>query len=736
MTLIKTKYNRRSFIKVSTTATGGLVLGFNWLASCTPASEPELAIPEEWFEMNAFLKVGDNGVVTIMSPNPEIGQNVKTSMPMIVAEELDVDWQNVLVEQAGLNTEKYTRQIAGGSQSIRQGWQSLRMAGATARKMLIDAAAEKLQLPANEFSTDNGIIKHQSGKSISFGEVASLAATLEVPEEVELKDPANFKIIGHSKKNVDAKKIVTGQPLYGLDYAPEGTYIAMLIHPPSFGMTVKSIDDTMVKDMPGIKDVGIIETVTDDLETTWSEGNNSFPRLAVIVGESTWQVMNAKKALKVEWERISNAESTQDHVQKLTQLVSEPAEKPSRVDGDPDMVFQNADKVIERTYTGPFLAHNTMEPMNFYANVTADKADLVGPVQTPENLQKTVANKLGLPLEKVSVMMTRMGGGFGRRLYGNFGIEAAVISQKFGVPVKLVYTREDDMTQGTYRPAYKVLYRAAIDKDNNLVGFHVRGTGVHGSPIFANRFPAGTIENYKAESHGMPSNVSTGAWRAPRSNFIAGAEQSFLDEIAEELGKDPVDLRLELFDRAINDPIGERNDYDPKRYAGVIKLAKEKSGWGQEMPGIHRGFAAYYCHNSYVAQVIDIEVKMGEPVIRKVYSAVDCGIVVNPDAARNMIEGGVIDGIGHAMYSAISLSNGTPEQNNFDKYRLIRHDEAPLEIETHFVENGIDPTGLGEPGLPPAIGALANALYKATGQRYYNQPFMLDKQELGLRNAI
>ncbi len=322
------------------------------------------------------------------------------------------------------------------------------------------------------------------------------------------------------------------------------------------------------------------------------------------------------------------------------------------------------------------------------------------------------------------------------RLYGNFGIEAAVISQKFGVPVKLVYTREDDMTQGTYRPAYKVLYRAAIDKDNNLVGFHVRGTGVHGSPIFANRFPAGTIENYKAESHGMPSNVSTGAWRAPRSNFIAGAEQSFLDEIAEELGKDPVDLRLELFDRAINDPIGERNDYDPKRYAGVIKLAKEKSGWGQEMPGIHRGFAAYYCHNSYVAQVIDIEVKMGKPVIRKVYSAVDCGIVVNPDAARNMIEGGVIDGIGHAMYSAISLSNGTPEQNNFDKYRLIRHDEAPLEIETHFVENGIDPTGLGEPGLPPAIGALANALYKATGQRYYNQPFMLDKQELGLRNAI
>ena len=736
MTLIKTSYNRRSFLKVSGAATGGLVLGFNWLASCTPEKDAGLIMPEEWFNINAFLKIGDNGVVTIMSPNPEIGQNVKTSMPMIVAEELDVDWENVIVEQAGLDTKSFTRQIAGGSQSIRQGWQSLRMAGATARKMLLEAAAQKLQVDVKELTTEAGKINHSSGKSASYGEVASLAATLEVPEEVELKNPKDFKVIGSSKKNVDAEEIVTGKPLYGLDYSSEGMKYAMIIHPPAFGMTVKSVDDSMVKSMPGILGVDIIETITEDVESTWSDSNNSFPRLAVIVGNSTWEVMQAKRELRIEWERLSTGESTIDHVQKLTELVNAKAEKPSRLDGDPDKAFKNAAKVIERVYTAPFLAHNTMEPMNFYANVTNDKAELVGPIQTPENLRKTVSNVLGMPEDKISVMMTRQGGGFGRRLYGNFGVEAAVISKKFNVPVKLVYSREDDMTEGTYRPAYKVVYRAAIDENNNITGFHLRGAGIPGSPVFAHRFPAGTIDNFLVESHGSDTNISTGAWRAPRSNFIAGAEQSFLDEVAEEIGKDPVDLRLELFERAINNPVGDRNDYDPERYAGVIKLVKEKASWGKETPGVHRGFAAYFCHNSYVAQVLDLEIKDGKPKIKKVHCAVDCGIVVNPDAARNQIEGGIIDGIGHAMYSAISLNDGTPEQTNFDKYRLIKQGEAPQEIETYFVDNGVDPTGLGEPSLPPIIGAMANALYQATGKRQYNQPFMLDEHELGLRNAI
>jgi isoquinoline 1-oxidoreductase beta subunit len=287
------------------------------------------------------------------------------------------------------------------------------------------------------------------------------------------------------------------------------------------------------------------------------------------------------------------------------------------------------------------------------------------------------------------------------------------------------------MTQGTYRPTYKVTYRAALDKDNNLIGFQVRGAGVHGSPVFADRFPAGAVDNYLAENHSLESNISTGAWRAPRSNFIAGAEQAFLDEVAEAAGKDPIEFRLELFDRAISDPVGEDNDYDAKRYAGVLKLVRQKSNWDQESPGVYRGVSAYYCHNSYVAQVVDVVMKNNQPRVQKIWCAIDCGIVVNPEGALNQVEGGMVDGIGHAMYSAMTFKNGRPEQNNFDSYRLIRHKEAPAEVETYFVDNGIDPTGLGEPSLPPIIGALANALYKATGERLYDQPFVGQALDLG-----
>jgi isoquinoline 1-oxidoreductase beta subunit len=320
--------------------------------------------------------------------------------------------------------------------------------------------------------------------------------------------------------------------------------------------------------------------------------------------------------------------------------------------------------------------------------------------------------------------MTRMGGGFGRRLYGGFGIEAALISKQVGAPVKLTYTREDDMTQGTYRPDYLVTYRAGLDADGKLIAFHVRGTGTGESPVFADRFPAGTVDNYLAENISLESNITTGAWRAPRSNFIAGAEQAFLDEVAVAAGKDPIAFRLELFDRAISDPVGEKNDYDAERYAGVIKLARDKSDWGGADTGTHRGFAAYYCHNSYVAQVLDLTLDGDKPNVERVVCAVDCGIVVNPEGALNQIEGGIVDGIGHALYGQLTFTDGEPDQKNFDTYRLIRHAEAPKTIDVHFVDNGIAPTGLGEPSLPPIMGALANALSAARGERVYDQPFI------------
>lgn len=727
--------NRRNFIKVSAAAGGGLILGFNIIGCKTDAKRPsfigpELDMPESWSDINGFIKIGDNGVITIMSPNPEIGQNVKTSMPMIVAEELDADWSKVIVEQAPLDTENFTRQLAGGSQSIRQGWDGLRKAGATARRLLLEAAAKKMEVPVSELTTDKGVIQHSSGKSMNYGEVALEAATIAIPEDISLKDPKDFKIIGKDTRNVDGAKIALGKPLFGLDVTREGMLIAMIEHPPAFGMKLKSLDDSEAKALPGIRDVFTINTKPDGYQAQWSDVN-AFPELVAIVGESTWQVMKAKKALKIEWVQDTPAESSADHEVTLTELLAKGKKEVARKDGDPDKAFAGAAKIIEKTYTAPFLAHNTMEPMNFFAQVTDEKAEMVGPIQTPEFMRKSLSSLLDMPEENISIMMTRMGGGFGRRLYGHFGPEAALISKKVQAPVKLVYTREDDMTQGTYRPAYKVTYRAGLDDQGNLRAFEVKGAGTHGSPVFADRYPAGAVDHYLAENIAQESNISTGAWRAPRSNFIAVAEQSFLDEVAEAADKDPIDFRLELFDRALKNPVGQNNDYDAERYAGVLRLVKEKSGWGNDTPGVHRGVSAYFCHNSYVAQVLDVVMTDDGPKVKKVCCAVDCGIVVNPEGAKNQIEGGIVDGIGHAMYSALTFKDGAPEQSNFDKYRLIRHIESPEEIEIHFVDNGIDPTGLGEPSLPPIGAALANALYKATGNRLYSQPFVTQEALLG-----
>ena len=749
MKTIKTTIGRRSFIKRSTLAGGGIMLSFNWLTSCDMTPNQVKALPKEWFKINGFLKIGENGLVTIMSPNPEIGQNVKTSMPMLVAEELDVNWDDVIVEQAPLNTSVFTRQLAGGSQSIRQGWNSLRMAGATARAMLIQAAAKTWEVDASEITTIEGQLIHEAtGKKSGYGPMASLASEMEIPEEVPLKEIADFKIIGTSRNNVDGQKIVTGQPLYGLDYSTDNMLIAMVVHPPAFGMQLKSVDDSQAASMPGIRKVFRIKTH----EEGYSLGafdNDAFNEVAVVVGNSTWEVMKAKEALKTEWELApakkeelsffgrtvtvetpAGLESSKDH-RLVFDTMSKKKGKVVRKDGDPETMFSKAAKIIERSYTCPFLAHNTMEPMNFFADVTSERANLVGPIQTPEIMEGSVAKRLGMDKEKIDVQMTRMGGGFGRRLYGHFMTEAAVISKEMGQPVKLIYSREDDMTQGTYRPAYHALYKAALDENNNLIAFHVKTGGIPESPLAANRFPAGAIDHYMAEEWTETSNITVGAFRAPRSNFIAGAEQAFLDEVAEAMGKDPIDFRLELLDRAEKNPVGKNNDYDASRYAGVLELVKEKSNWTGTNKEIYRGTAAYFCHNSYVANVLDLEMKNGNPVVKKVYCAIDCGIVVNPDAAVNLAEGGVVDWIGHAMYSAMTFKDGVPEQNNFDKYRLIRHGEAPKEIEVHFVDNQIDPTGLGEPPFPPIMGAMANALYKATGVRHYNQPFITDKPLAG-----
>ncbi|MBT8178798.1 MAG: molybdopterin-dependent oxidoreductase [Eudoraea sp.] len=751
MTLIKTQIGRRAFIKNTSLASGGLVLGFSIFNSCRPKDMETMAIremPKEWFEINAYLKIGDNGLVTIMSPNPEFGQGVITSMPMIVADELDVAWKDVLVEQANLDAEEYGWQFTGGSQGIRRRWQGLRMAGATAKQMLKEAAAESWQVPVSEISASEGVLSHKgSGNSAGYGEMASLAAQREVPEEVPLKEIKDFTIIGTSKKDVEALKVVTGKPLFGVDYQFEGALVAMAKHPPAFGLKLKSFDDSRVRNMPGIVDVFKIKTLEDDATRGYFD-TTAFTELVVIVGKTTWEVMNAKKQLSVDWEPIADSkltldrfgtqmevevpkglENTNDHYAQMIKMAAEPGTV-ARKDGDPAAAFKNAARVIERSYSCPFLAHNCMEPMNFFAHVTDEVVKLAGPLQAPALAEATVAARLGVPVEKIEVELTRMGGGFGRRAYGHYAVEAALISKQVKAPVKLVYDREDDMTFGIYRPSYHATYRAALDENNNLIAFHVKAGGVPETPLFANRFPAGAVDNYLAEQWEINSNITIGAFRAPRSNFMAGVEQAFLDEVAEAAGKDPIEFRLELLNRAKEKPVGERNDYDPERYAGVLKLVRDKSNWNESAPGSYRGVSAYLCHNSYAAHVLDVVLEGDTPKVEKVVCAIDCGIVVNPDAAANMAEGAIVDGIGNAMYGNLSFKDGRPEQSNFDRYRIIRHSEAPKEIKVHFVNNEIDPTGLGEPPFPPVMGALANALYKATGRRVYHQPFISDRPPL------
>ncbi len=735
-------------------AGGGLMIGFNWLTGCTPSieetAEPGLVMPDEWFEINSYLKIGNNGVVTVYTPNPEFGQNIKTSMPMIVAEELDVDWKNVLSEMAPYNAELYGMQFTGGSRGIMSRWEGLRMAGASARHMLKEAAAKAWEVPVSEITTKAGVLHHEaSGKSAGYGEMASAAAEIPVPEEVELKEIKDFNIIGHSKKNVDGLRIVTGQPMFGVDYHREGTLIAMIEHPPAFGMkfeAIRNLDD--IKAMPGIKDVFSIKSYNEGFQKGGFD-TNAFPELVAIVGNSTWEVMNAKKALQVDWQSTeafvetingfrgkstrnvpAGLETTADHKSEMEAYASKPG-KIVRKDGDPEAAFKNATKVIERTYSAPYLAHNCMEPMNSFAHVDGDKVWIAGPLQAPGMIEPTIAARMGIPVENIEIEMTRMGGGFGRRAYSHYMVEAALISQQVNAPVKLMYTREDDMTNGIYRPTYQATYRAALDENNNLVALHVKAGGIPESPLFANRFPAGAIDNYLAEEWSIDSNITIGAFRAPRSNFMAGAEQAFLDEIAEEMGKDPIDFRLELLQRAQDNPVGESNDYDAARYAGVLELVKEKSNWGKNDGDLHRGVSAYFCHNSYAAHVLDLTVQDGKPVVEKVTCAIDCGIVVNPDAAANMAEGGIVDGIGNAFYGEMTFKDGVPTKNNFDKYRMIRMGEAPKAIEVHFVQNEIAPTGLGEPPFPPIFGAVANALYKATEKRHYSQPFLGDNAVLG-----
>lgn len=701
--------SRRDFLKLTSMAGGGLILGFSWLGAeaKAPAVIGQAAGAAANAGFNSYLSIATDGTITIFSPNPELGQNIMTSFPMIVAEELDADWTRVKVVQAPLDTKAFDRQVTGGSGAVPHSWKLLRNAGATARQMLVAAAAQRWNVPVEECTASDGFVLHaKTGNRLGYGELAEEASKLPVPKEVKLKDRKDFKLIGKEIKNVANKDITTGKAIFGLDFYREGMLQAMIQRPPAFGTKIRSVDAAAAKKMPGIIDVVTF-------------GNN-----VAVVGKSTWEIMKARRVLKVEYEQDGATESTADHDKLFKTLLDTGTPTVRRKDGDVEAAFKSAAKVVKGEYQCPFISHSPMEPMNFFAHVREDGVELIGPTQTPAAARTATSKLLNIPEDKITVQITRLGGGFGRRLKTDYATEAAELSSIIKAPVKVTWTREDDMTGGSYRPAVRYRFEAALDAGGNMVGYRLRGVGINsGNPTREDNFPSGAVDNLLIESVEHASPITTGAWRAPITNFLAYAEQAFLDEVAQATGKDPVRFRLELLEKAKAKPVGAIR-YNIDRMIGVTRLVTEKSGWGTKK-GVSQGFSVYFSHRSYVAQVAEVVMKDNKPVVKKIYAASDCGEVVNLSGARQQVMGGIVDGLGHALYSKLSFTGGRPEQKNFDTYRLIRMMEIP-EIETYFVDNGIDPTGLGEPALPPTGGAVANAIFKATGKRLRSQPFVED----------
>lgn len=695
--------SRRNFLRVSMIAGGGMLVGFSALSNSETGENTE-ATP---FSPNAYIKISPEGKITLMSPNPEIGQGVKTSLVMLIAEEMNVDWQTIDVEIAPLDA-KYGSQTTGGSGAIRSRYAPLRQAGATAKAMLIAAAADTWNVSVTDCYAEKGFVIHKrSGKKLSYGELATKAAGMPVPTNVPLKDPKDFTIIGTRVKDVDAKAIVTGKPLFGIDTRKEGMLYAVVARPPAHGKKLQSFDDSAALKVNGVKKVVQVK--------------NSVAVLAT----STWAAMKGRTALKINWEDASKLESTTDHEKAFRELLSKPAATPNRNDGDVDAAMAAATKVLDVMYEVPVLSHAQMEPLNFYADVRDGKAELYGPTQVPQSLVSAVAKELNMPATNVSLGLPRQGGGFGRKLRPDNGVEAALVSQAAQCPVQVQWSREDDMQNDFYRPSGMFRFKAAI-KDGNLEAWHQSFASLSNgrSP---DTYPAGAIQNLKIESHSLPTNIPTGPWRAPTHNVQAFANESFMDEVAHELKKDPVAFRLELLKKAKEQPVGKLA-YDPDKFISVIELVAKMCNWGKTPANTYRGFSTWFSFNSYVAQVVEIQMLKGKPRITKVYCAVHCGKVVNVSGAENQVQGAVVDGLGHAVYTKLTFNNGAAVQTNFGPYNFVRMRNTPLDVVVQFVPSEENPTGLGEPGLPPIAPALANALFAATGKRFRKMPFVDDIQ--------
>jgi isoquinoline 1-oxidoreductase beta subunit len=732
-----TTLDRRSFIRISALAGGGMVVAFNMDADLFAQGPPGGGANAPAFQANAFVQIAPDGKVTIINKNPEVGQGVINMLPMIIADELDVDWANVTVKQADVDQTKYGSQLAAGSFSTPQNWTPLRQVGAAVRQTLLAAAAQRWSVPATELTTASGRVMHaSSNRSAGYGELAATAATLPVPAlaGVPLKDPKDYKIIGKPTKGVHTADIVVGKPIFSIDFTLPGMVFAVYQKAPVFGAKVASANLDHVRTLPGVKKAFVVDGTTNL--------TGLLPGVA-IVADSWYQANAARKQLQVTWE--SHPTSSQNSVQckaKADELGKGTYMNVLRKDGDADAALKTAAKTVDAAYMYPFIPHAPLEPMNCAAQFVDGKLELWAPSQIPTGGVSLGAQVCGIQQSAVTMHLMKGGGGFGRRLTNDWVAETAAIAKEMSpAPVKLLWTREDDMPHDFYRPAGYHYLKGGVDASgkmiawkNHFVTFGEQNTTGQGpamryaasANISGQQFPARFVQHFDFGDSVMPLGVPTGALRAPGTNGWSFVFQSFIDELAVAAGKDPLQFRLDLLANQVYPPPERGGDnFNAERMAAVLKLVGEKSEWGKrKLPrGTAMGVAFQFSHNGYFAEVVELSVDAQKRIkLNKVWVAGDIGSqIINPLHAENLVQGGVVDGISHMMQE-ITIDGGKVVQTNYHQMPILRMAQAPPVIETHWIRSTFAPSGLGEPSLPPILSAVGNAIFAATGQRVRTLP--------------
>ncbi|WDI32764.1 molybdopterin-dependent oxidoreductase [Hyphococcus flavus] len=742
--------NRRDVFRYASAA-GALVIAAP-LTACgrqTVRSEAVTAEPDPWFEgqIGGFVKILPDNTVVIAYPNPEMGQGVDTSLPMLIAEELDVDFESVETVQMPLEimpledgqyTWKYVGQGSGGSTSVSGHWEGLRQAGAMARHLILAAAATRWSVPVSELTTSNGVVRHDgSNQRAAYGELAEEAGAIAQSEEQPALKPASeFTLIGTPQKTKNAKTIVTGKAVYGIDAEIPGMAHAVIARCPYFDGTANSVDDSAARAIPGVIDVVKIDRPPlDGPYTVQAEGY-------AVVANSTWAAMKGREALEIEWDRGPFADESSASFRAHCEELLEGEGQIVRDDGDFDAAVASAANVYEARYFEPYISHSPLEPQNCIADVKEDgTVTIIAPTQMPSGASRIVAQVLGMEDRmKIKVLATRLGGGFGRRLSNDYVAEAALVSKAAGRPVQVLWTREDDTRHDFFRPSGVHHLKAAFDENGAMTAWTQRlasaskyyrrpnlpETDYWQAELYTDDFPAQLVDNMRLEYFSARSGAPRGSWRAPAHTANAFVIQSFLDEIAHQRGEDPLELRLRILGEPRDLPYENHGGpvFNPGRLAACLRLAAERGGYGEPMPaGSGRGISGHFTFGGYVAEVVDVEVDSdGTLRVPRVVAAVDVGTVVNPSGIAAQLESGVNDGLSTALHLAISVENGRVVTGNFDTYPIMRIAEAPPIVETHIIDNGDPPAGMGEMGLPPLAPALTNAIFQATGKRIRDLP--------------